>query len=225
MSTLVPVVSMISIPDGSILLRDDRINREWRVHLAAFQLACCPVTQDLYADVTGQSPSAHVGAECPVESVSWIDAVRFCNQLSHAHGLPDAYAIAPDAQGASPVGGSDGYRLPTEAEWEYACRAGSSTPRYGVLDEIAWYGGNSGGCPHAVGTKRPNGWGLHDMLGNVWEWCTDQYDPEIYGTYRIFRGGGWADTERGCLATNRRRSHPTFAIDDLGFRVARSPLL
>lgn len=94
--------------------------------------------------------------------------------------------------------------------------------RYDETDEISWYAENSGGRPHEVGRKAPNAWGLHDMLGNVWEWCFDQYDPKVYGSYRVVRGGGCADTERGCLATNRRRSHPTFAIDDLGFRVARS---
>ncbi|ELX11683.1 hypothetical protein Jab_1c02680 [Janthinobacterium sp. HH01] len=107
----------------------------------------------------------------------------------------------------------------TEAEWEYACRAGSNGPRYGELDDIAWYRENSGGRTCVVGQKQPNQWGLHDMLGNVWEWCEDQYDPEVYGLYRVFRGGGWADAERGCLATNRRRSHPTYAIDDVGFRI------
>ncbi len=73
-----------------------------------------------------------------------------------------------------------------------------------------------------MGQKEPNQWGLYDMLGNVWEWCWDVYDEKVYGTYRIFRGGGWNDTERGCLASNRRRSHPTFQIDDLGFRIAQS---
>lgn len=73
-----------------------------------------------------------------------------------------------------------------------------------------------------VGGKAPNAWGLHDMLGNVWEWCWDLYDEEVYGAYRIFRGGGWAESERGCGASVRRRSHPTFAIDDLGFRLART---
>ena len=101
-------------------------------------------------------------------------------------------------------------------------RAGTNGPRYDKLGDIAWYRENSGGHTHEVGQKQANDWGLFDTLGNVWEWCADLYDPEVYGSYRVFRGGGWADAERGCLATNRRRSHPTFAIDDLGFRVARS---
>ena len=120
---------------------------------------------------------------------------------------------------AKPPSAGSGFRLPTDAEWEYACRAGTRGPRYGLLDEIAWYRDNSEARPRPVGLKAPNAWELHDMLGNVWEWCDDLYDPEVYGTYRIFRGGGWADQDRGVLATNRRRSHPSFAIDDLGFRV------
>ncbi|WP_152495388.1 formylglycine-generating enzyme family protein, partial [Dehalobacter sp. UNSWDHB] len=90
------------------------------------------------------------------------------------------------------------------------------------VNKIAWYKENSEGRTHEVGTKEPNAWGLYDMLGNVWEWCWDIYDEKVYGPYRIFRGGGWFDPERGCLATNRRRGHPTFRIDDLGFRLAKS---
>ena len=117
---------------------------------------------------------------------------------------------------------SNGYRLPSEAEWEYACRAETKGARYGEIDKIAWYLENSAGETHVVGKKDPNPWGLYDMLGNVWEWCWDIYDENIYGSYRIFRGGGWNDPARGCLASNRRRSHPTFQIDDLGFHLARS---
>lgn len=212
---------MVEVPGGTIVLRDDRLKKQWQVEVEGFQLAQHPVTQQVYAAVTGLWPATRVESECPVESVSWLDAVRFCNLLSVAHGLVPAYEVDADTLDAMWTG-SNGYRLPTEAEWEYACRAGTSAPRYGPLDEIAWYAGNSGGQHHPVGMKVPNAWGLHGMLGNVWEWCFDRYDPAVYGSYRIFRGGGWADAERGCLATNRRRSHPTFAIEDLGFRVARS---
>ncbi|MFC5476356.1 formylglycine-generating enzyme family protein [Paraherbaspirillum soli] len=213
----------VRIPAGTIALRDDRISRKWLVELQPFAIGRYPVTQAQYAAITGQRPSSTVAAQCPVENVSWLDAVRFCNMLSRAAGLPDCYEIHEDETGASLIPASSGYRLPTEAEWEYACRAGTNSPRYGELDDIAWYRENSAGRTHEVGQKQPNAWGLFDTLGNVWEWCADQYDPEVYGSYRVFRGGGWSDAERGCLATNRRRSHPTFAIDDLGFRVARSP--
>ncbi len=213
---------LVPIPAGEITLRDDRIERQWTAKVDAFRLARYPVTQSMYEAVTGDKPSVFEGADFPVESVSWLDAARFCNQLSQMCGLPDAYVFDADSKNAVLSPESKGYRLPNEAEWEFAARAGSNAPRYGALDNIAWFAENADGHPHPVGQKQPNAYGLYDMLGNVWEWCSDVYDPEVYGTYRIFRGGGWADKERGCLVTNRRRSHPTFAIDDLGFRVARS---
>ena len=213
---------LITIPSGTIAMKDDRTGRHWVAAIARFHLARHPVTQAQYAAVTGARPSPVRAERHPVVGVSWLDAVRFCNQLSLAEGLSACYALYADGTGATAVEGADGYRLPTEAEWEYACRAGSSAARYGELDAIAWYADNSGAATHEVGLKLPNAWGLHDMLGNVWEWCADLYDPEVYGDYRVFRGGGWTDKERGCLAANRRRSHPTFAIDDLGFRIARS---
>lgn len=222
LAVAIPEMPMMEIPGGTIGLRDDRLKRQWQADVKPFRMASHPVTQQLYASVTGAWPAARIQADCPVESVSWLDAVRFCNRLSVAHGLVPAYETDSGLLDATCIEGSDGFRLPTEAEWEYACRAGASAPRYAALDDIAWYSANSHGRHHPVAGKRPNAWGLHDMLGNVWEWCHDVYDPEAYGAYRIFRGGGWADDERGCLATNRRRSHPTFAIDDLGFRVARS---
>lgn len=213
---------MREIPGGVISLRDDRIGRKWDVEIQPFLLARYPVTQSLYFAVTAQSPSTFKGEQYPVESVSWHDAVRFCNLLSQKNGLEECYRISRDGDEVAFVSDAGGYRLPTEAEWEYACRAGIGQVRYGDLDSIAWYQGNSGNQIHEVGQKQPNAWGLYDMLGNVWEWCWDQYDETVYGSYRVFRGGGWADPERGCLATNRRRSHPTFQLDDLGFRIARS---
>ena len=216
-----PAVDMVRIPGGRITLRDDRLGTSWTATINPVLVSRYPVTQALYEAVTGQSPSAFQGTNHPVESVSWLDAAAFCNRLSRDAGLPGRYRFDPDRQDAQVVTSSDGFRLPTEAEWEFACRAGTSEPRYGPVDDIAWYRANASGSTNPVGGRQPNAWGLYDMLGNVWECCEDIYDPEVYGRYRIFRGGGWADAPRGCLATNRRRSHPTFAIDDLGFRIAR----
>jgi sulfatase modifying factor 1 len=250
---------MIDIPAGEVALSDRRTQRRWTVDVRPFRLAAVPVTRALFAEVTGERPGGDGGDPLPVESVTWWDALRFCNELSGRDGLTPAYLLTEPAPGTSrPVPGSlppggpiernhrlppeedllpggdirdrvtwdraaDGYRLPTEAEWEHACRAGTSGPRYGPLDDIAWHRGNSGERPHPVGTLLPNSWGLHDMLGNVWEWCWDFYDPEVYGSYRVLRGGGWFDEHWSCRASVRRRSHPTLHLDDVGFRVARTP--
>ncbi|MGW7075122.1 formylglycine-generating enzyme family protein [Streptomyces sp. NPDC054866] len=217
---------MISVPAGQVTLSDRRTRRSWPVEVAAHELAAFPVTQEQYAQVTGGRPSSAHGDRLPVEGVSWLDAVQFCNALSLREGLTPAYLLSTEEgadEGAEWDASADGYRLPTEAEWEHACRAGTAGARYGPLDEIAWHGGNGDGRIHDVGGKRPNAWGLHDMIGNVWEWCWDLYDPEVYGTYRVLRGGGWFDEHWSCRASVRRRSHPTFRIDDVGFRVARSP--
>lgn len=212
---------MIGIPPGQVTLSDRRSRRSWRVRLAPYQLGVFPVTQALYAQITGERPSTAHGDASPVEGVSWRDAVRFCNALSERHGFAPAYHLDADGEGVEWDASADGYRLPTEAEWEHACRAGTTGPRYGPLDDIAWYRTNSGEQLHDVSGKQPNAWGLHDMLGNVWEWCWDLYDAEVYGTYRVLRGGGWFDEHWSCRASVRRRSHPTFRVDDVGFRVAR----
>ncbi|TGG95061.1 formylglycine-generating enzyme family protein [Natronospirillum operosum] len=213
---------MVAIPQGEIHLRDDRKKTNWRSEIAPFLMSRYLITQKVYAEVMSLAPATFRGLKKPVESVSWFDAVQFCNRLSELSGLEKCYVIDTDKESVGLVAGADGYRLPTDAEWEYSCRANSKAVQYGEVDDIAWYEGNSGQTTHDVGLKQPNDFGLFDMLGNVWEWCWDLYDPEVYGPYRVFRGGGWSDGPRGCLASNRRRSHPTYAIDDLGFRVARS---
>ena len=213
---------MVEIPGGKIELKDDRTMQKWTVVLEHFLLSKFLVTQDLYFEVTGESPSAFEGNRQPVETVTWKDAVVFCNLLSNKAEIKPYYVLDEDNEYIAFDLKADGFRLPTEAEWEYACKAGTTGVRYGELDLIAWYKNNSRKLTHDVGLKDPNVWGLYDMLGNVWEWCSDLYDTEVYGSYRIFRGGGWCDEERGCMATNRRRSHPTFKIDDLGFRIARN---
>ncbi|MEU4428149.1 formylglycine-generating enzyme family protein [Actinoplanes sp. NPDC024001] len=255
-----PNLDLIAVPAGAITLADRRTERRWTVEVAGFRLAAIPVTQAVYAEVTGAWPSTARGGALPVEGVSWWDALHFCNALSERHGLTPAYHLLPagppsppaalPAHGRVSAGGrvdtegrlrddgsllpspgepgvlwdraADGYRLPTEAEWEHACRAGTTGARYGALDEIAWYRGNSGERVHEAGGKLPNAWGLHDMLGNVWDWCWDTYDQEVYGTYRVLRGGGWFDEQWSCRASVRRRSHPSLRIDDVGFRIARS---
>ena len=214
------IEQMIVLPGGSIDMRDDRKKKTWTVEIAPFQLGKYPVTQELYDFVIGSNPSAFKSPQRPVENVSWLEAVKFCIRISECLGLQPFYVFRED--GAERIEFANGYRLPTEAEWEYACRAGSRAPTYGPLEDIAWYSENSNGTTHDVGQKQPNALGLHDMLGNIWEWTEDLYDEKVYGSYRIFRGGGWSDGQRGCLASNRRRSHPTYAIDDLGFRLERS---
>lgn len=216
-------LTMIAVPPGTVTLSDRRTRRSWTVDVAGHRLAAHPVTRGQYARVTGR-PLSDAGADrLPVESVSWWDAVHFCNALSGQEGLTPVYRVGADGESVDRDTSADGYRLPTEAEWEHACRAGTSGPRYGPLDDIAWHRQNSGERVHEVGGRLPNPWGLYDMLGNVWEWCWDVYDAEVYGAYRVLRGGGWFDEHWSCRASVRRRSHPTFRVDDVGFRVARAP--
>ena len=211
---------MVAVPAGTVDLRDDRSKRAWTVELGAFSIGVFPVTVAEYrrSELEGD-------ALIPITGVSWFDAIEFCNGRSRREGLEPCYRIPTSVSDGLEVvydQAASGYRLPTEAEWQYACRAGTPGYCYGELDEIAWHRDNSNGTIQKVGAKAPNAWGLFDMLGNVWEWCWDLYDVDVYGPYRIFRGGSWAEEPRACGATSRRRSHPTFAIDDLGFRLART---
>lgn len=213
---------MVNIPAGEVVLRDDRIKKEWLVQIQPFLLAKYAVTTELYDAITNSTLNNFENNHKPVVNISWNDAIAFCNVLSKKAGLKEYYSISDGGQIVRCKLDSNGYRLPSEAEWQYACKAGTTGYTYGKLYDIAWYNENSNGHIHDVGQKEPNAWGLYDMLGNVWEWCYDLYDEKVYGTYRIFRGGSWAEAARGCGATCRRRSHPTFHIEDLGFRLARS---
>lgn len=130
---------MVAISPGQVTLSDRRTQRSWSVELAPYELSAFPVTQTLYAQVTGLRPSTAQGPTLPVEGVSWWDAVRFCNALSQRDGFAPAYCLHTDGEGIEWDTSADGYRLPTEAEWEHACRAGTTGPHYTPLDEIAWY--------------------------------------------------------------------------------------
>lgn len=211
----------VTIPTGTVAMRDDRTKETWSVDIDSFELFKFPITQEIFRAVTDTNPSTFIGDRLPVETVSWIEAVNFCNKLSESLGKHKYYNIDLTSEKVSLNSMANGFRLPTEAEWQYACQLGTKDIRHGELKEIAWYKDNSNNQTQEVGQKKPNEWGLYDMLGNVWEWCSDIYDETVYGNYRIFRGGGWCDQERSVMATTRRRSHPfSFKIDDLGFRIA-----
>ncbi len=203
-----------------------------------FFLGTHPVTQGQYQAIMGSNPSHFKGSDdLPVESVSWLDAVSFCNKMSEKDKRTPFYRI--NGTEVADVGGN-GYRLPTEAEWEYACRAGSATlfpfgDDAGKLGEHAWFSDNSDGKTHPVGQKRPNAWGLYDMLGNVWEWCADWYDAKYYASspsvavdppgppkaaIRVFRGGCWYNFPRRCRSAFRDWDAPDYRSNDLGFRLA-----
>jgi serine/threonine protein kinase len=203
----------------------------------AFYLGAFEVTQQQYETIMGKNPSHFSGRPSnPVDDVTWIDAVTFCNRLSEREKLPPYYRIA-SVDDVTVLGGT-GYRLPTEAEWEYACRAGNldNVPFLtdAIGDKYAWMWRNSNGMTHPVGEKEPNDFGLHDMYGNVWEWCWDwvgpysaisQIDPTgpATGTRRVLRGNGWWNGEYNStrpsfrLAFSPRKTSPNH---DFGFRIA-----
>lgn len=182
----------------------------------AFEMGKYQVTQAQYEAVMGTHASYFRGPDLPVEGVSWEDARKFCEALNLKK---DGYH----------------YRLPTEAEWEYAARGGNSSLRYGPLEEVAWFRDNSGGTTHPVGQKLPNSFGLYDTLGNVWEWVQDWYEEGYYshspesdpkgpdtGEYRVARGGSWRGVARGLARVSSRYIlKPGVRSIVVGFRCAR----
>ncbi|HRY49593.1 MAG TPA: formylglycine-generating enzyme family protein [Candidatus Paceibacterota bacterium] len=196
-----------------------------------FWMGKYPVTQEEYRKVVGSNPSRFIGnSSRPVEQVDWFSATNYCAMLTrHERAL-----------GLIPMGSA--YRLPTEAEWEYACRAWTSTrfsygddPGYTNLTRYAWYGDNSGGTTHPVGMKQPNPWGLYDMHGNVFEWTQSWYGPysggsqmdpkgPASGTSRVYRGGAWYEVAGLCRSALRGKAFgPTTKLATLGFRVVLAP--
>jgi formylglycine-generating enzyme required for sulfatase activity len=219
---------------GSPSDEEDRVDDETRhrVRLTrGYALGATEVTQGLYEAVMGENPSSFKGDDRPVERVSWLEAVKFCNALSEREGLTPAYLISEDTRTWTRE--ADGYRLPTESEWEYAARGGGSHLYSGSddLGAVGWYSSNSSNTTHDVGSKRANGYGLYDMSGNVWEWVWDWYggyrtvpDPtgSSTGSYRVYRGGSWYDNPRNARVANRYWVVPGYRYSDLGFRLARS---
>jgi formylglycine-generating enzyme required for sulfatase activity len=230
-------MEFVLIPAGSFVMGsppdepgrgDDE--RQHRVTLTkGFYISVTEVTQGQWHQIIGNDPSLFqdCGADCPVEFVSWNDCQEFVQRLNQREG-------------------GNRYRLPTEAEWEYACRAGSITAfangsitETGCghdpnLDIMGWYCGNSGKKPHPVAQKKENAFGVYDMHGNVWEWCQDWYGPypssyvsdptgPLSGSGRVLRGGGWHEDVEGCRSALRVSRSPESKAGTIGFRLARTP--
>jgi formylglycine-generating enzyme len=198
------------------------------------------ITQQVYEKVVGKNPSRLKQPQNPVEQVTWSAAARFCNARSLQEGLKPCYNTNNWECDFS----ASGYRLPTEAEWEYACRAGTSTGYYfgdnaKQLKNFAWFEGNSQAQTHPVGQRKPNAWGLYDMSGNVWEWCNDYYGAKYYrespqenphgpkqGEKRVLRGGAWSSSADNCTSWVRNCDEPgltdvCLTMDSNGFRCVR----
>jgi formylglycine-generating enzyme required for sulfatase activity len=209
-------IKMVSVPSGTFLIgspasetvRDADEGPQNNVTVQSFYMSQYEVTQAQYKTVMGTNPASFKGDDLPIDSVTWNDAVEFCRKLSQMSGRE--------------------YRLPTEAEWEYAGRAGTTGPWAGDVDALAWYGANSGGRTHPVGQKQPNGFKLYDMNGNVWEWCQSKYKAypykaedgreDLHGNdVRVMRGGSWESSATSCRSAYRRRVIPD--VRSIGIRI------
>ena len=220
--------TMISVEGGSFVMGatseqgSDAYNDEKPAHqvtLNDFYIGKYEVTQELWTAVMGSNPSSFTGTNLPVESVSWDDCQTFISKLNELTGKT--------------------FRLPTEAEWEYAARGGNKSKGYkysgsNTIDDVAWYSSNSSSKTHEVGTKAPNELGIYDMSGNVYEWCSDWYgsystsaqvDPTgpSTGSYRVLRGGRWSNNARYCRVSNRGNDTPSNRYYGSGFRLVLVP--
>lgn len=221
---------LVHVPATEFKMGNDHTGRFLVKISRPFQIDSHPISQAVYMEVMESNHSRFVGDDLPVENISWLDAITFCNRLSELSGLDPSYEITGDD--ATLDFGRNGYRLPTEAEWEYCCRGGGQKELYGPIDKVAWYNGNAKGQTHAVGTKDANGFDLYDMLGNVWEWCNDRYQqhypkerqvdyvgPES-GVNHVLRGGSWADTPLSIKSSFRRWQNALSRESTHGLRVA-----
>ena len=238
-----PEIEMVQLPRGQFTMGDqDEVDaKPHEFVVSSFYVDKYLVTQEQYQRVMGDNPSRWKGAKNPVEQVRWSDAARFCNERSRLEGLQPCY----DLETWECKFDTNGYRLPTEAEWEYACRAGTKTAYFfgnnpSKLANYAWFDRNSGGHTQPVGQKRPNPWGLYDMCGNVWQWCNDFYKVDYYqespkenpigpknGESKVVRGGAWRFSAQNCRSGYRYNENPGYAdvcfgYDIYGFRCVRN---
>ena len=237
-----PAGDMVLIPAGHFMM-GDRTEPDATPHevaVSSFYMDKYLVLQDQYEKAMADNPSRWKGSKNPVEQVRWSDAVRFCNKRSEAEGLQPCYDLKTWVCNFQ----ANGYRLPTEAEWEYACRAGAATAYFfgedaARLGDYAWYDKNSGGHPRPAGQKQPNAWGLYDICGNLWEWCNDFYQVDYYpqspredpkgpkeGQTKVVRGGAWRFNAGSCRCGYRYNENPGYAdvcfgYDIYGFRCVR----
>jgi len=234
---------MVSIPGGPFTMgdKDEPDATPHEVVVSPFLMDKYLVTQEQYEKLMGDNPSRWKSPKNPVEQVRWSDCVKFCNARSQAEGLKPCYNL----QTWECDFNADGYRLPTEAEWECACRAGTKTMYFfgdnpSQLGDYAWFEKNSGGHPQPVGQKKPNPWGLCDICGNLWQWCNDFYGVEYYaqspkenprgpqeGDTRVVRGGAWKFSGDNCRSGYRYNENPgyvdvCFGYDIYGFRCVRN---
>jgi formylglycine-generating enzyme required for sulfatase activity len=256
--------AMVSVQGGTFDMTDYSTNQAGdtvTVTVGNFSIGKYEVTQKEWSDIMGSNPASAygVGDNYPVYPISWFLILEYCNKRSVAEGLTPCYSIAGSTVRSDwpslPIYSSDasfaawnavvcdwsadGYRLPTEAEWEYAARGGAAwTDNYlysgsDTLDDIAWYAGNSSNLTHTIGTKMPNQLGIYDMSGNLYEFCWDWYapyhdnttDPKGPGSgdMRIVRGGSWMSIEANCVVAGRYREYPVSIFDYNGFRVVTRP--
>ena len=237
-------IEMVLIAAGHFKMGDDKGKDDERpahdVELDAFLMDRCEMTQAAYGKLVPVNGSHFKGPERPVEMISWGDAALYCNKRSQEEGLEPCY----DEQSGECNYNASGYRLPTEAEWEYACRAGSTADySFGAdarqLAQAGWFADNSSKRTQPVGQKQPNAWGLYDMHGNVAEWCNDPYGKAYYkeaqsgnprgpadAPQRVLRGGAWNSKADACRSAYRVGESPgsqdaCFARDAIGFRCVR----
>ncbi len=233
-------VFMMGSPEGEERRRDVE-GPMHQVRISAFECMRYLVTRRFYLEVMGKDPGwpERDADERPVNKITWYDAIEFCNRLSERERLTPCYRRDGDGDTVTWDYGADGYRLLTEAEWEYACRAGTTT-RWSFggdeeeLEEYAWFSSNSDSRPQPVGKKKPNPWGFHDMHGNVFEWCWDWFEPysedpqvdpvgPLEGRYRVLRGGAFGYGAWDLRSAGRDWSRPELRDRSFGFRCARGP--